>query len=350
MANVTNIACSQYSALRIGCPAAHRLHSQRDVAPQQIAPSKHGEHQAASTPVHKRRPGGFTNRSLGDTLAFMSESRTAQRNIWAQLGVSAGVLLLPPMALGAAVYSMLPARDEGGGRAIASTVTGGQPATPRFRAEAGQAWPINGDSQPAANATEALLAAGKLALAADERSPSTPNARPEPVSKKDPRVLGSLPLRVTVVAPPAAVSPHPSANVDSARTGSTELDPWLSAAAQIPKALLPRAPTSLLQAPPQIPPPQVPASQAPVTQIPVTQVPTLDRPSAEGPPQPAPTTRKHTRSSYLRTLARRSSGVHAEARSETHAVRQNASPQSQQTSSLKTWLQQLSASPHQTGN
>jgi len=280
----------------------------------------------------------------------MSESSTTQRNIWAQLGVSAGVLLLPPMALGAAVYSMLPARDEGGGRPVASAVTGGQPATPRFRVEAGHAWTINGDSQPVADATEALLAAAKSAPAAGERPLSAASAPQELVSKKDPRLLGSLSVRVTVVAPSAAVSPHSSANVDSAPTGSTEPDPWLSAAAQIPRALLPRVPTSLLQAPPQIPAPQVSASQTPATQIPVTHVPASDQPSAEGPPQPAPTTRKHTRSSYLRTLARRSSGVHAEARSETHAARQNASPQSQQTSSLKTWLQQLSASPHQTGN
>ena len=55
-----------------------------------------------------------------------ARSRARQRNIWAQVGVSAAVLLLPPIALGAAVYAMLPAREEGPVPAAARTVVDSQ--------------------------------------------------------------------------------------------------------------------------------------------------------------------------------------------------------------------------------
>ena len=42
-------------------------------------------------------------------------SNTTERNIWAQLGLSACAVVLPPIALGAALYSMLSVRDEGVG-------------------------------------------------------------------------------------------------------------------------------------------------------------------------------------------------------------------------------------------
>ena len=43
-------------------------------------------------------------------------SNTTERNIWAQLGLSACAVVVPPIALGAALYSMLSVRDEGVGR------------------------------------------------------------------------------------------------------------------------------------------------------------------------------------------------------------------------------------------
>jgi len=43
-------------------------------------------------------------------------SNTTERNIWAQLGLSACAVVLPPLALGAALYSMLSVRDEGAER------------------------------------------------------------------------------------------------------------------------------------------------------------------------------------------------------------------------------------------
>src|SRR5262249_19443259 len=47
-------------------------------------------------------------------------SKTTQRNHWAQIGIGACALLLPPLTLGAAFYSMLAAPDEGTARPAAA--------------------------------------------------------------------------------------------------------------------------------------------------------------------------------------------------------------------------------------
>ena len=283
-------------------------------------------------------------------------SNTTQQNIWVQLGVSACALLLPPVALGAAVFSMLPMRDEGAGRPAPGAAAEAHVPAPKFRIEATQAWPIGADTQPLAEAAEPLLGTGKPASTADGRSSaSSAVARQEPVSKKDmARGLGPIPVRVTIVTPPAAANPLSSADVDSATTGSIGTAPWPSPATEVPAALLPRVPTSLIQVPSvQIPPlqvplPKTPPPQGPALQALATQASTAGRPSAEGPPVPASTAHKHERPFDPKTLAGRS-GAHTEARSETHALRRNAQPQPEQAFSLKNWLQQLGTRPRNTG-
>jgi len=278
-------------------------------------------------------------------------SNTTQQNIWVQLGVSACALLLPPVALGAAVFSMLPMRDEGAGRPAPGAAEA-HVTTPKSRIEA--AWPINADSQSLVEATEPRLATGKPASTSDGRSSaSSAVARYEPFSKKDmARVLGPIPVRVTIVTPPAAANPLSSADVDSAITGSIGTAPWPSPATEVPAALLPRVPTSLIQVPlVQVPPlrvplPKTPPPQGPALQALATQVSTVDRPSAEGPPAPASTA--HKRPSDPKTLAGHS-GAPTEARSEKHAVRRNTQPQPEQAFSLKNWLQQLGTRPRNTG-
>jgi hypothetical protein len=268
-------------------------------------------------------------------------SNTTQQNIWAQLGVSACALLLPPMALGAAVFSMLPTRDQGIGRPVPGATAETHVTTPKFQAK--DAWPANADSQPVAEAPELVFATGKPAASADGRGPaSSANARQEPASKKDTaRVLGPVPVRVTIVTPPAAANPPPSADADNTTTGSIGAAPWPAAAVEVPTSLLPRVPPG----PVLILPPQRPAAQAPTTQVSAPQVsalqaPAAGRPSAEAAPAPASTARKQMRPSYLRTLAAHG-GAHAEARSEARTIRRNVQPQPQQEFSFKNWLQQL---------
>jgi hypothetical protein len=52
-----------------------------------------------------------------------------QQNPWAQFGIAACALVLPPLALGAALYSMLAAPEDGGTRPAGAPVTT-QPALP----------------------------------------------------------------------------------------------------------------------------------------------------------------------------------------------------------------------------
>jgi len=278
-------------------------------------------------------------------------SNTTQQNIWVQLGVSACALLLPPVALGAAVFSMLPMRDEGAGRPAPGAAEA-HVTTPKLRIEA--AWPINADSQSLVEAAEPLLATG---------------ARREPIGKKDiAQVSGPVRVNVTIVTPPAAANPPLSADADNTATGSIGGAPWPPVATATPAALLPRVPTSPIQVPPtqvpsvQVPPVQVPPVQVPLLQVPLpktpppqrpdsqalaTQASTAERPSAEGPPAPASTAHKHERPSDPKTIAGHS-GTRAEARSETRAVRRNAQPQPEQAFSLKNWLQQLGTRPRDT--
>jgi len=272
-------------------------------------------------------------------------SNTTERNIWAQLGLSACAVVLPPIALGAPLYSMLSVCDEGVGRPPEGAAAEARVTTPEPRLEAADAWPISADSQPVAKAAEPFLAGGKPVPADDGRSSESPANPQQAVGKKAiAQESGPLPGRVTIVVPPAAANWPLSPDVDRAPTDSVDTQPWPPAAA-MPTPLLPRA----LPLPVQVPTPQTPAAQLPASQVTsqvsATGVSAADQPFAEG---PQATARRRVRPSYLSNLARRS-GARADARSETHAVRQNAQQQPLQTFSLKDWLQQLGMRPRNTG-
>src|SRR5215831_14077233 len=48
--------------------------------------------------------------------------RRARARVWSEIGVSAGVLLVPPLLIGGAVYGLLPAHDDGAARSSAVAI------------------------------------------------------------------------------------------------------------------------------------------------------------------------------------------------------------------------------------
>jgi len=289
--------------------------------------------------------------------------KATRRSFWARFGVGAGALLLPPMALGAAVYSMLPLREDGAGRPVAGPVAPAPAAVPKFRSATAQAWPVDTDFQPPAAPSQPFATAGEPAPAANTRTLDAPDG-----GKGMARGLGPIPVRVTVVVPPAGVKPAPAANADSAPTGSVGAAPARSAAAQAPDAPPPPLVAQPIPFPPrqlsapQMPPRQVPNAQVPVaqvhvppaqvTQLSAARTPATEPQSAEEPHETSHVSgaRKHVRLSYLRTLAARNGAraeARREARSETRAARE--SPQPQQAFSLGNWFQQLGAPVRNTG-
>jgi len=275
-----------------------------------------------------------------------ARSKARQRNIWAQVGVSAAVLLLPPIALGAAVYAMLPAREEAAVPPAARAVVESRAAAPLPAAEtlpAAAEAPQFAAAQPAAAAPQPRMAtAAKPAPAAPSfslasaRQEAAGKAAAKDVGTKDTvtkdaatkdavsttgkdtaRVLGPVPVRVTVVVPPSA-APPPATAADSAPTGSINPEPARVAAAEVPE------PEALLV--------QVPAAQGATAQSPTSELP------------PTTATRRHGRFSYLRHLARRSN-LHAEARAEARAARWNA--RSDHAFSLRNWLNNVGPTSRQ---
>src|SRR5260370_24139 len=89
-------------------------------------------------------------------------SHTTQRKHWAHIRIGACALLLPPLTLGAALYSMLTAPDEGTARPPVAAA--GAPAV-RPELLRGTIQPSNTDPQPAAQATQPV---------ADEPAPPIP--------------------------------------------------------------------------------------------------------------------------------------------------------------------------------
>jgi hypothetical protein len=276
-----------------------------------------------------------------------ARARAARRNIWTQIGVSACVLLLPPMALGAAVYSMLPSRDDGAVRHIANPVAEAHAAAAGLRPDAAEAGSGGGEPQSLAASTPQPLptlpkpaptastrASYSLASARQEQGGKTAakeagkeTSREAAREKDTARVLGPVPVHVTVVVPPPTAAPPATANADSAPTGSINPEPARTAAADVPA----------------VQPAQVPATLGLAILGLATQVPAAEPPLADPLPEPsiAATARKHGRFSYLRHLARRDG-----ARSELRAARWHA--QSQHAFSLRNWLQQLNTRQHNT--
>ncbi len=264
-------------------------------------------------------------------------SNTTQRNIWAQLSVSACALLLPPMALGAAVYSMLPARDEGGTHE-ADKVAVPSVVAPKLQVGALRPWPVGADARSARQADQLTPAAGKSAWAARTAVSETNARQASSKSVKDTaRLSDSVPRQATAMPLAGTGLPQPG-EADGAPTGSIGgVEPLGSVPAEVSMTLLPRMLAPSAQVPAQISRPRMSA-----TEMPAAQTPPPPDPSAEGPPAPA---HKHLRPSYLANLARRS-GIRAEARNEVQVHRPaRPQPQPQQTFSLREWLHQLGTRP-----
>src|SRR5580700_11052253 len=104
-----------------------------------------------------------------------ARSKTKFRGISAQLAISACVLLLPPIAVGAAVFAMLPARDDGGARDAAQGTT-----------------PVVADMSVSKTVSQAPPGEA-FALA---------SATQAPVAKDPARAGGPVPVHVTVVVAP----------------------------------------------------------------------------------------------------------------------------------------------------
>jgi hypothetical protein len=212
-------------------------------------------------------------------------SSTTERNHWAELSIGACALLLPPLALGAALYSMLASPDEDAARPTAA-VAGAQA--------------VRSELLPETVPTEGRGSVSVIAARQESAGKSAEDAAR--------RASESTPVQVTA-APPTAVNPLSLVDLDGARTGSVGTQQSQAASAEVSTSLLPRALTSSGQVSLQIPLPRIST-----TQLPAALATPADLPAAEGSPTPS-TARKHPR-----------------------PARRNTQPQ--EAFSLKNWLQQ----------
>jgi hypothetical protein len=239
----------------------------------------------------------------------------AQRDNWARFRIGVCALVLPPLTLGAAFYSMLAAPDESAARPPGAA-SKAQVVRPEFLRDT-PASAVSPDQQPLPQATQPVAVGGKPT---PENRASVSATGTQPVGRsaeETARALVPVPVQVTVVRP-AGVSPPPTGETGGAPPGRLAADPSWSAPTQVPAALLPRALIPPGKVSPQIPPPP------PTTQSPAAQAPSAaDPPSAEVPPPTPSAARKRT------------------TRSEAAAARRLARSQRQREFSLKNWLQQL---------
>src|SRR6516165_5280114 len=214
-----------------------------------------------------------------------------QRDKWTQIRIGACALLLPPLTLGAAFYSMLATTDDSASRPH-SAAAGAQVARPEFLSDT-QASAVSANQRPLPQATEPIASAGNSAPA-DRVSVSAIGTRQQPRSAEETaRVLDPIPVPVTVVRP-TGLSPPPLDEIGGAPTGGLAREPSSSASAEMSTALLPRALMPPGKVLPQTPQPQT------TTQIPAAEARSVaDPPSAAGPPASLATARKHMRSEAI---------------------------------------------------
>jgi hypothetical protein len=253
----------------------------------------------------------------------------AQRDKWTQIRIGACALLLPPLILGAAFYSMLSAPEESAARPP-GTAAKAQVVRPELLRDTAPARAISLDRQPVAETPQPPIAVA--AEPATESVVSVPAAGtrngviagsveraarisdPVPVQVPSAKANPSLPVNMASAAPP-----------DSLRAELSQSAPVEVSTALLPRVLRPSPP-----APPQIQPPRIPATQTAAAAVPLA----ADPPSAES--APPPTASKPARPANLAN------------RSENPAARRNAQPQRQQAFSLKNWLQQHGILPRNT--
>jgi hypothetical protein len=260
--------------------------------------------------------------SVMNPIIRAMRANIAKRDNWAQVRVGACALLLPPLTLGAAFYSMLAAPDEGAARPPGAAVEA-QVVKPELSRDATPAQAVSADPQPVAQASEPIAVADKPARGS-RVSASAAGIRRQPAasSAEETARVDSAPVQVAA-APPAGVTPPPPGEMAGPPRGALAPEPSWSAPVEVSTALLPRALIPPGKAPPQMPSPRI-AAQTSAAQEPSA----VEPPFAESSPAPPSAARKH-------------------ARSETAAVHRNAQRR-QHEFSLKDWLQQIGILPHNT--
>jgi hypothetical protein len=250
-----------------------------------------------------------------------------RRDKWTQIRIGACALLLPPLTLGAAFYSMLSAPEEGGARPSGAAAKA-QVVRPELLRDTAQARAVSPDQQPAAETIQPTAAAAKPAPESGV-SVSTAGARRAVVAgSTEKAALASAPVAVEV--PSARANPLLPANMDNAPADPPGAQLSQSAPIEVSRALLPRVLRLSPPAPPQIQPPRIPATEMAAA----AAAPAADPPAAEG--APAPAASKPARPPNLAN------------RGENPAVRRNVRPQRQEAFSLKNWLQQHGILPRNT--
>ena len=249
-------------------------------------------------------------------------SNTTQPNKWARLGIACA-LLLPPLTLGAAFYSML-ANPDGGAAHPADAASGAQAARPESPGNTMQPRALGPDPQPFAQATQPVAVAGEPALFESRFSAPATGARLPPAgSSAEEAARASDQVRTKVAnVPPTGVKPAPG-DGEAAPTGAPGAEPPRSAA-EVSAALPPPA---------LIPPGRVPLQMPPTranTQRYAAHVPPADDlHSADGPAAPSSIVGRHGRSATL-------------------AGRRHVRPPRQHAFSWKNWFQQLGILPRNT--
>jgi hypothetical protein len=229
---------------------------------------------------------------------------TASRNVWGQIGLSACVLLLPPIVVGTAVYAMFPIHKDGTASNSSLAVVEFRPAGSELPLAASESSRDAAAPQPAAAAPPPASAAAKPAPPSKPASPAAAayalaGAHSEPAGKDISRVPGPVPVRVTTVVAPNI------ADVESGQSAAPGHEV---------------APSQIAAAPDAVPDAEPPAAVRAV-------------PSPESTPKQRVFS-LHRVHSYVRQLARRSP-----ARNETRAARWADKPR--QAFSLRNWFQQL---------
>jgi hypothetical protein len=251
-----------------------------------------------------------------------------RRDKWTQIRIGACALLLPPLTLGAAFYSMLSAPEEGGAR-LSGAAAKAQVVRPELLRDTAQARAaVSPDQQPAAETIQPIAAAPKAAPESVVSVAAAGARRAVVAGSAEKAALASAPVPVEV--PSARANPLLPANMDNAPVDSPGAELSQSAPVEVSTALLPRVLRPAPPAPPQIQPPRVPTTQMATAAVPLA----ADPASAEG--APAPAASKPARPPNLAN------------RGENPAVRRNVRPQRQEAFSLKNWLQQHGILPRNT--
>jgi len=158
-------------------------------------------------------------------------SNTTQRNHWTQIGIGACALLLPPLTLGAAFYSMLAAPEEGTAHPAGARVSDPVPVqvTVGPSARANEPLPANTERTPAGSPAASLRAELLQSAPAEVSTALLP--RPLTLAGKAPQQI--QPPRMMTTQTPDAQTPV-----------ATDLPPSEGSPAASPTATKPAHPSN----------------------------------------------------------------------------------------------------------